>query len=220
MISNHYCLAETIRHQASIHSNLRYVVAVAGIPGSGKTTVSSAVINYLKTDLNLKAVLLPMDGFHLSRLELDQLPNAEEAHARRGAPWTYDVQRFVRFMYRLRSWADNMPLAKYGKWKPEDVLYAPTFDHEAKDPVDDGIFITPDTSIIVVEGNYLLFDQPEWRDIAGLIDYRVFVDTNILEARDRAARRHVKTGVTEPLEDGYRRVDSNDYLNGLAIRET
>jgi len=52
-----------------------------------------------------------------------------------------------------------------------------------------------------------------------LVDYRVFVDTDLEEARDRTARRHVAAGIETCLEDGYRRVDSNDYLNGVCIRE-
>lgn len=36
-----------------------------------------------------------MDGYHLRRAQLDSMPNAKEAHARRGAPWTFDGAAFV-----------------------------------------------------------------------------------------------------------------------------
>lgn len=219
MDSAYYHLADTIRHQASDHPKPRYIVAIAGIPGSGKTTTAEAVVNHLNANSTVRAALLSMDGFHLSRSELDQLPNAKEAHIRRGAPWTFDVSRFLNFMRNLRDWADSTPLAKDGTWQPSDVLTAPTFDHKAKDPVEDGITIAPDASIIIVEGNYLLLDEPGWRDLAALADYRVFVDTDLHEARDRTAKRHVKAGIEKTLEDGYRRVDSNDFLNGVSIKE-
>lgn len=221
MDSEYHRLAETIRHQANAHSKPRYIVAIAGIPGSGKTTTAAAVVDHLNKEngSTSKTALLSMDGFHLSRRELDQLPNAKEAYIRRGAPWTFDVSRFVKFMHNLRSWADNTPLSSEGKWDPEHVLTAPTFDHEAKDPSEDGISITPDASIIIVEGNYLLLDEPGWRDLATLCDYRVFVEADIQEARDRTAKRHVKAGIEKTLEEGYRRVDSNDYLNGISIQE-
>lgn len=221
MESEYRKLADTIRQQASIHPKPRYIVAIAGVPGSGKTTTAEAVVQQLNMDPKVHAALLSMDGFHLSRAALDQLPNSTEAHVRRGAPWTFDVARFVKFVRRLRTWADETPLASPGSsnWPATDVIRGPTFDHKAKDPVEDGISITPDASIIIVEGNYLLLDEPGWRDLAAMVDYRVFVDTDLQEARERTAKRHVQAGIEKTLEDGYRRVDSNDYLNGVSIRE-
>lgn len=221
MESEYRQLADTIRRQASRHSKTRYLVAIAGVPGSGKTTTAEAVVHQLNTDPDVHAALLSMDGFHLSRAALDQLPNSTEAHIRRGAPWTFDVTRFVEFVRRLRIWADETPLATpgAGDWPTADVIRGPTFDHEAKDPVEDGIAITPDASIILVEGNYLLLDEPGWRELTTLVDYRVFVDTGLQEARERTAKRHVRAGIEKTLADGYRRVDSNDYLNGISIRE-
>lgn len=223
MKSEYRNLAESIYQQARRHPKQRYVVAIAGIPGSGKTTLAEAVVQLLNTNADPKvhAALLSMDGFHLSRAALDQLPNHTEAHTRRGAPWTFDVERFVQFVRHLRDWSDNTPLATQfsGKWTAQNVIRAPTFDHEVKDPVDNGISITPDVSIIVIEGNYLLLDQPGWRELAALFDYRIFVEADLQEARERTAKRHVDAGIETTLEDGYRRVDSNDYLNGVLIQD-
>ncbi|KAJ5160921.1 uncharacterized protein N7482_007925 [Penicillium canariense] len=221
MESEYNRLADTIRHQASVHRKPRYLVTIAGVPGSGKTTTAQAVVQHLNKDPQIHAALLSMDGFHLSRSELDAFPNPKEAHMRRGAPWTFDVTRFVDFMHRLRIWADQTPLATPSSesLSSSDVIKAPAFDHEVKDPVEDGIAITSVTNIIIVEGNYLLLNEPGWRDLASLVDYRVFVDTDLQEARERTAKRHVMAGIEKTLEDGYRRVDSNDYLNGVSIRE-
>ncbi|KAJ5280706.1 hypothetical protein N7478_006078 [Penicillium angulare] len=222
MDSEYQRLAETIREQATRHKGVRYLVAIAGIPGSGKTTTAEAIVQHLNSDSQCRAALLSMDGFHLPRAALDQMPNSTEAYTRRGAPWTFDVKRFVDFIHQLRIWADKMPLAPLstGSWPSKDVIRAPTFDHETKDPVEGGVSITPDTSIIIIEGNYLLLDEPGWRDLASLVDYRVFMDTDLQEARERIAKRHVKAGIETTLEDGYRRVDSNDYLNGVSIQKS
>ncbi|RHZ72770.1 hypothetical protein CDV55_106817 [Aspergillus turcosus] len=204
-------LAETIRQKANAHSKKRFLVAIAGIPGSGKTTTAAAVARRLKTQPSPKhTTLLSMDGFHLSRATLDLLPNREEAYIRRGAPWTFDAARFVQFIRRLRNWADS---------SAAETIYAPSFDHKAKDPIENGIAITNDTEIVIIEGNYLLLDEPEWREVAALVDYRVFVESDLQEARERVARRHVLAGIEKTLEDGFRRVDSNDYLNAVTIRE-
>lgn len=207
-------LAETICQKANAHSKRRFLVAIAGIPGSGKTTTAVAVARLLNTQPSPKrTTLLSMDGFHLSRATLDLLPNREEAYIRRGAPWTFDAARFVQFIRRLRNWADSTPCAS------AETIYAPSFDHETKDPVENGIAITDDTEIVIIEGNYLLLDEPEWREVAALVDYRVFVESDLQEARERVARRHVLAGIEKTLEDGFRRVDRNDYLNAITIQE-
>jgi pantothenate kinase len=204
-------LAETIRHKANAHSKKRFLVAVAGIPGSGKTTTAAAVARRLNAQQSPKhTTLLSMDGFHLPRATLDLLPNREEAYIRRGAPWTFDAARFVQFIRQLRDWADSAAA---------ETIYAPSFDHKAKDPIENCIAITNDTEIVIIEGNYLLLDEPEWREVAALVDYRVFVESDLQEARERVARRHVLAGIEKTLEDGFRRVDSNDYLNAVTIRE-
>ncbi|PKY01760.1 P-loop containing nucleoside triphosphate hydrolase protein [Aspergillus campestris IBT 28561] len=208
-------LAGTIRTKASVHNKPRLLVAVAGIPGSGKTTTASAVAQRLNAGPSpIRTVLVPMDGFHLPRSTLDQLPNREEAYIRRGAPWTFDATRFLAFVHQLRQWADQA----HTSTDNSPTLYAPSFDHESKDPVENGIAITDDTTILILEGNYVLLDEPQWREVAPLMDLRVFVDADPSEARDRIARRHVQVGIEGTLADAYRRADSNDCLNARTIR--
>ncbi|KAL4819734.1 P-loop containing nucleoside triphosphate hydrolase protein [Aspergillus spinulosporus] len=239
MEEQYAALASKITSLAASHPKPRYLVAVAGAPGSGKTTLATAVaaqINrsgqFSHRDTNQsddksqangiakKALVLSMDGFHLPRSELDALPDEErtEAYIRRGAPWTFNVQAFVEFMKMLRAWADSdssssSPDATAG------VLYAPTFSHSTKDPIPNSLVIDNTASIVIIEGNYLLLDEPQWRDIAPLVDYRVFVDVDLAEARERLARRHVEAGIEKTLEEGFLRVDRNDAINGALVKE-
>lgn len=41
-------------------------------------------------------------GFHLTRMQLDNLLNAEEAYLRRGADWTFDADQFVESIRDIR----------------------------------------------------------------------------------------------------------------------
>jgi pantothenate kinase len=210
-------LAHTVGQCAGSHIKPRYLVAIAGVPGSGKTTTAEAVTRLLNSNTMTKATLISMDGFHLDRATLDQLPNREEAYSCRGAPWTFDVPRLVTFMRKLRAWADSdSPTPGGGE---PGMLFAPGFNHETMDPVANAVRVTDDTNIVIIEGNYLLLDEPEWREVAELVDYRVFIAANLGQTRERLAKRHVKSGIEKTLADAFCRVDSNDIRNSLSIQE-
>jgi len=187
----------------------RIVVALAGPPGSGKSTIAAEVVRRLNaTSTTPFAAIVPMDGFHLPRSTLDTLPNKLEAYARRGASWTFDengVLKLVNMLSESRS-------------EKSDAIIAPTFDHAFKDPVEDGIRITSDVKFVLLEGNYLLLDEHPWNQIQELVDDTWFVDVNPGLARTRIANRHIKAGIEMTWEDAVRRAESNDLLNGMEIR--
>jgi len=91
-------------------------------------------------------VISTVQGFHYYVHELKEMPNASEALKRRGAHWTFDTERFVKALERLRQ---NM----------DDVIKLPSFDHGIGDPVEDEIQISRDTQLVIVEGNYLLIGK-------------------------------------------------------------
>lgn len=74
-------LANVIIRNASSYVKRRYLVAIAGVPGSGKTTTAHAVALQINSiNSATKATVISMDRFHLDRATLDQLPNREEAY--------------------------------------------------------------------------------------------------------------------------------------------
>ena len=221
-------IASQIRVASSSIPNQRLLVAIAGPPGSGKSTIAARVVQILNsskgtptdsTSLILPAdhnetvlaVAISMDGFHLTRRQLDSLADPTKAYARRGAPWTFDVNGVLTFVRSLRKSA-SIPM------QGRPVVLAPSFDHAVKDPVENDISILPEASIVIIEGNYLLLDENDWRDISKLVDFRIFVDVDADSARKRVASRHVQAGIERTLENGMRRFDANDGLNGDLIR--
>ena len=129
-------------------------VGVAGPPGSGKTTLCAELAGVLNRD-GVATVVLPMDGFHYYRKELDAMPNAEEAHAKRGAHWTFDAKRFIDVIHSIKK-------ADFGS--------APSFDHALGDPVEDDIKIEQAHRVVLVEGNYLLLPEGPWDQLRTLFD--------------------------------------------------
>jgi pantothenate kinase len=74
-----------------LSENCQYWIGLAGCPGSGKSTVSQKI----KEAMGDKVDVIPMDGYHLYRSELDAMENPQEAHERRGAPFTFNAQKLV-----------------------------------------------------------------------------------------------------------------------------
>lgn len=191
----------------------RAVIAFAGPPGSGKTTIAAEVIRRLNQDAphhKPYAAVLPMDGFHYPRHALDALPNREEAHARRGASWTFDAEGVLNLVQKLHD------SKKSGE--ALEVIFAPSFDHAAKDPVENGISIHPSTTLVILEGNWLLLDEDPWTRISELVDDTWFVDVKPDLARERVAKRHLKAGIEVTMEAAIKRAEGNDLINGEMVR--
>lgn len=148
-----------------------------------------------------------MDGFHFSRAHLDGTADPAHNHARRGAAFTFDAAKFLSVVSQLRQ----SPIDT-----SRDIL-APSFDHAVKDPKEEDIRVAPEQRIVVIEGNYVALKQPVWEDAAALLDELWFVEVDFAVARERLASRHVRAGIVSTLEDGYKRADENDLLNGKEI---
>ncbi|KAH6720191.1 P-loop containing nucleoside triphosphate hydrolase protein [Leptodontidium sp. MPI-SDFR-AT-0119] len=190
----------------------RVIVALAGPPGSGKSTIAEHVIERLNgTSATPFAAIVPMDGFHLPRSALDQMPNSSEAYARRGASWTFDAGGIANLVQTLS-------ISRFRSLEKLETILAPSFDHAVKDPVEGGIVIGPEIQFVLLEGNYLLLDEEPWRGIRELVDETWFVDVEPGLARSRIAKRHVKAGIEKTMDAAYRRAEGNDLLNGVEIR--
>lgn len=166
----------------------RVLVAVAGPPGSGKSTLAEN----LAESLGPTAAVLPMDGFHLDNTTLRQRGLFE----RKGAPETFDAEGFLELVHALRTQAN---------------LSYPTFNRSADSTVPAGGHIDEASKIIVIEGNYLLLDQPPWSEIAKLVDLTVFLDVPRAVLLNRLITRWCDHGLSEA--DASARAIGNDMRN-------
>ncbi|RFC69210.1 MULTISPECIES: nucleoside triphosphate hydrolase [Mesorhizobium] len=184
-----------IAHLASaifkkVDKNGRCLVAVAGPPGAGKSTISSALIDLLPEG---SAVVVPMDGFHYDDAVLDQ----KGLRSRKGAPETFDFAGFEHLLKRIRA------------GEPEIAI--PVFDRNMELSRAAAAIIDTDKRFIIVEGNYLLLSEKPWVRLRELFDFTVFLDVPRDELERRLIQRWRDHGRSE--EDGRAWVDSNDLPN-------
>ncbi|MCH4564036.1 nucleoside triphosphate hydrolase [Halomonas sp. EGI 63088] len=179
----------------------RTVIGIAGPPGSGKSTLAEEVVERLNAPLGSgsRAVLLPMDGFHLD----NEVLAARGLLARKGAPETFEAAGLVRLVRRVRDGGAN-------------IRY-PLFDRTLDRCLTDAGLLKAETPIVVVEGNYLLLDAPPWDGLAGLFDATVFLAPSIETLEERLIERWLSFGFSP--EEAAEKARGNDLKNARLVLE-
>jgi len=184
------------------------MIALAGLPGAGKSTVAARVCEEVNARFGPNAmVALGMDGFHLTRAQLKELPDPEQALVRRGAPWTFDLPALIQRLRAIHEAAGHRAVP----W--------PDFHHDVGDPVDAAFTVSPQTRLVLVEGLYLLHEADGWSAAGRLFDERWYLDAPLATAMDRLARRHMGAwGLSR--KDAEARIAANDRLNAEIVLES
>lgn len=184
----------------------RTIIAIAGPPASGKSTLAEAVVQELNSNVEqIKprdvplAVLLPMDGYHLDNRLLESKGRLD----RKGAPDTFDAEGFCAGIRRLTE--------------PSYEEFYPMFDRNLDMSIAQAISVAPDTPIVVVEGNYLLLDSEPWASLRDVFTAKVFVSPALSTLRARLIQRWTDYGL-EP-EAAIQRAGSNDIPNAEYVLE-
>ncbi len=172
------------------HHAQRFVVGIAGPPGSGKSTLSTALRDVLPEGT---AAVVSMDGFHFDDTVLEQ----RGLRARKGAPETFDFAGFEVLLRRLRA--------------AEPDVAIPVFDRSIEISRAGAAIVGPDIKFILVEGNYLLLDEDPWRRLGPLFDFTIFVDVPREELERRLVQRWRDHGRTDA--DARNWIDTNDIPN-------
>lgn len=168
----------------------RFVVAVAGPPGAGKSTLSARLVELLPEG---EAALLQADGFHYDNALLDQLGR----RAFKGAPDTFDCRGLEVILQRLRA--------------REHHVAVPVFDRDL-DVARAGVAqIDKAIRYIVVEGNYLLVAQEPWARLAPLFDLTVMIEAPRSELERRLVGRWLHYGFDRAA--AVKRAHENDLPN-------
>jgi pantothenate kinase len=177
----------------------RKIIAVAGAPASGKSTISDAICDHLNGIRLDCAKILPMDGYHYD----DALLKARGIHSLKGAPHTFDVLGFSHTLKRLAA-------------RDEDEVVTPVFDRSIEIARAGANPISKDVEYIIVEGNYVLVDQKPWSELKPYFDLSVFVSVPVPILEQRLRQRWIDHGLDEA--GIMRKLEEVDLPNGEFIR--
>ncbi|WDD91596.1 nucleoside/nucleotide kinase family protein [Burkholderia sp. FERM BP-3421] len=135
-----------------------------------------------------------MDGFHFD----DRVLNARGQRARKGAPFTFDVDGLAALLARLR--ADD------GK-----AIAVPVFDRTLEIARAGAEIVPASARLVFVEGNYLLLDDPDWAVLRPLFDATVMLAVPRPVLVERLAARWRGYGMDDAAIRA--KLDDNDLPN-------
>ena len=177
------------------HKNERILVGISGAPGSGKSTLSTALSSKLNKSEHVAAVI-PMDGYHLDNNLLKDLGVLQ----RKGAPETFDFVGFKHLLLRVKN---------------EDEVVYPVFDREREIAIAGAGILKKNIRIVIVEGNYLLFDEEPWSCLSKLWDYSVFLDVELTVLEQRLIDRWIDLGFSRA--EAQQKALGNDIQNAKRV---
>ena len=159
----------------ALRSGSRRLLGIAGAPGAGKSTLAERLVEALGE----RAVLVPMDGFHLADAALERLGRL----GRKGAPDTFDAGGYAALLQRLRT------------ARPQDApVWAPMFDRELEQPLAGAIEVGAEVPLVITEGNYLLLEDGPFAQVRAMLDACWFVEVPEDLRIERLIARHERFG--------------------------
>jgi hypothetical protein len=148
-----------------------------------------------------------MDGFHYPQeyiVNHSVIINGEAVPMRnvKGSPETYDLEKLSQTIKLLRE-------QKEVKW--------PVYDRNLHDVVQDAVLIQED--IVIIEGNWLLLDETNWRELINFCDYSIFITAEENMLKQRLIERKISGGKSvEEATEFYEKSDRINIIRALENR--
>ncbi|KAL4964629.1 uncharacterized protein BDV14DRAFT_200682 [Aspergillus stella-maris] len=129
-----------------------------------------------------------MDGFLYPRKYLDSLPNYEGAYP---AHWSFDAAG-------VRSLVKALAL---NKTTEKEVIQVPQFGPTIADSGEETILVSPEISLVFLEGEHSAYGQSPWSGFEHLVDDTWFLNDNIESMKQRLGEGILGSGTTRSYEN-------------------
>ncbi|NLX12382.1 MAG: hypothetical protein GXY44_01840 [Phycisphaerales bacterium] len=194
-------------------SHHRLLVGLAGIPGSGKSTFA-AIVGLLADRLLAPGALVcvGMDGWHWPSAVLQQRTTCNPdgrivpLSQRKGGPESFEVAALAAALRELKN--------------ARAAVHLPVYDRRLHEPIPDGLNVPPETRIVLLEGNYVLYPTPPWDQVFEQLHPRLMLIADPAVARQRVIARHIRGGMNpDQAEEKFAQNDryNTDVVQGTAI---
>ncbi len=179
----------------------RLVVYLAAPPGCGKTT-TAYVLQYLSEHDEETEPLqaLGIDGFHhyndylkTHQTEIDG--ETVDMIRVKGNPVTFDTDKLLQSLKHIN----------------DKVISWPVYSRIAHAPIENAV--STDRKIIVLEGNYLLYDDPDWTRLLPFCDFKIFMTMDEKILKKRLTARKCQSGFSQAEAEKF-----YDYSDGRNVR--
>lgn len=178
----------------------RRLLAVVGAPGAGKSTFAESLCAALNRDAPGRAMVVPMDGFHYD----DSVLEPQGLLPRKGAPQTFDVEGFDHALGRLAA-RGAAPVA------------LPLFDRSLEIARAGACLVPPSVEVLIVEGNYLLLQDPPWDGLHRHFWRSIRLDVPLDVLEQRLCARWLGHGFDRAAAAA--KVRENDLPNAITVTE-
>lgn len=196
-------LARRVLELAGVRT--RFLVGIAGPPGSGKTVLAEVLSVVLGILSGQQAVVIGMDGWHYSNEYLNtHFVEQQDKHIKlreiKGAPESFDFASFLKCVQAARQ--------------GEGFLF-PLYNRKLHEPRPRAGRVTKKDPLVIFEGNYLLLDEAPWNQLRSLFDLTLFIQADEAMLESVLLERHQRGG--REREDALRHIQEVDVVNSRRI---
>ncbi len=184
----------------NLPTDKRSLIAIAGPPASGKTSLANWLVEEFNQTSLYKAQALYMDGFHYDNLLLNEM----NLLPRKGSPNTFDVRGLENTLERIVS-------------SPTEDVIVPVFDRGLEIARAGASLIAKDVNLLIVEGNYILCGKPPWNRLNEYFDLKILIKIPGSVLKKRLYKRWEYYGLDDASIQF--KIYENDLPNGEFVME-
>lgn len=189
-------VSEKLKNDYLARGKGRQVVCLSGPPGAGKSVITAILEHVYTNETEFIFKNVGLDAFHF--------PNAVlEERRLREVKGRYDTYNIEQLQAKLEAFTAGAAVS------------FPTYSRQLHEPVPDSIEVTGENVLLLLEGQWLLRNEPAWANLRTLCDYQLFVAGPIETMRENVIKRHIRGGRTE--KDAARFYEESDRKNTLAV---